>query len=80
MEEQLTQTKADHDDLVDKLHSMNKARHDIETKLQDEHERNKSLNLVVNSKEELLDARSKDIEELDKKLNELINAQATLEA
>ena len=74
MEEQLTQTKADHDDLVDKLHSMNKARHDIETKLQDEHERNKSLNLVVNSKEELLDARSKDIEELDKKLNELINA------
>lgn len=59
---------------------MNKARHDIETKLQDEHERNKSLNLVVNSKEELLDARSKDIEELDKKLNELINAQATLEA
>ena len=59
---------------------MNKARHDIETKLQDEHERNKSLNLVVNSKEELLDQRSKDIEELDKKLNELINAQATLEA
>ena len=80
IEEQLTQTKADHDDLVDKLHHMNKARHDIETKLQDEHERNKSLNLVVNSKEELLDARSKDIEELDKKLNELINAQATLEA
>mmetsp|Transcript_35468 Transcript_35468/g.43397 ORF Transcript_35468/g.43397 Transcript_35468/m.43397 type:complete len:96 (-) Transcript_35468:2426-2713(-) len=33
MEEQLTATRTDHDDLVDKLHSMNKARHEIENKL-----------------------------------------------
>ena len=80
LEELQTQTKADRDDLVDKLHAMNKARHEIETKLQDEHERNKGLTEVVNMKEGLLDERSKDIEELDKKQNELINAQATLEA
>ena len=71
---------SDHNDLVDKLHAMNKARHEIETMLQDEHERNKGLSDVVNMKEELLDQRQKDIEELDKKQNELINAQATLEA
>jgi len=59
---------------------MNKARHEIETKLQDEHERNKSLSDVVNLKEELLEKRQGEIEELDKKQNELINAQATLEA
>lgn len=80
IEEQLTQTRGDHDDLVDKLHAMNKARHEIETKLQDEHERNKSLSDVVALKEELLEKRQGEIEELDKKQNELINAQATLEA
>ena len=43
IEEQLTQAESDRDDLVDKLHAMNKARHEIETKLQDEHDRNKNL-------------------------------------
>ena len=33
MEEQLTTTRADHEDVVDKLHQMNKARHDLEIKL-----------------------------------------------
>ena len=80
MEEQLNQTRADHDDLVDKLHTMNKARHEIETKLQDEHDRNKSLSDVVNLKDEILDKRQAEIEDLDKKVNELLNAQATLEA
>ena len=58
MDEQLTMVRADHDDLVDKLHTMNKARHEIETKLQDEHDRNKSLQDVVMLKDELLDKRS----------------------
>lgn len=35
---------------------------------------------MVNLKEELLEKRQGEIEELDKKQNELINAQATLEA
>lgn len=80
MEEQLSQTRADHDDLVDKLHIQNKARHEIETRLKDEHDRNKSLSDVVNLKDDLLDKRQSEIEDLDKKINELNNAQATLEA
>ena len=59
---------------------MNKARHEIETKLQDEHERNRTLSDVVNLKDELLDKRQSEIEELDKRQNELVNIQATLEA
>ena len=74
MEEQLNQTRADHDDLVDKLHTMNKARHEIETKLKDEHDRNKNLSDVVNLKDDLLDKRQSETEELDKRVNELVNA------
>lgn len=59
---------------------MNKARHEIETKLQDEHDRNKNLQDVVNLKDDLLDKRTSEIEDLDKKVNELISAQSTLEA
>ena len=80
MEEQLNTTRADHDDIVEKLHSMNKARHELENKQQDEVERNKSLTDVVNMKDELLDKRQVEIEEMDKRTNELINLQATLEA
>jgi predicted nuclease with TOPRIM domain len=65
---------------VDKLHAMNKARHEMQTKLHDEHDRNKNLSDVVNLKDELLDKRQSEIEELDKKVNELVNMQATLEA
>ena len=66
--------------MVDKLHTMNKARHEIEAKLQDEHERNKNLSDVVNLKDEILDRRQTEIEELDKKLNEQLNVSTTLEA
>lgn len=79
MDEQLTQTRSDHDDLVDKLHAMNKARHEIETKLQDEHDRNKSLSDVVNLKDDLLDKRQQEIEELDKRNQEQANAMIVLE-
>lgn len=41
MEEQLRHSEADREDLVNKLHEMNKARHEIENKLQDEIERNR---------------------------------------
>lgn len=36
-------TKKEYDDTVDKLHKMNKARHDLESKLLDEIERGRSL-------------------------------------
>ena len=63
MEEQLTTTRADHEDVVDKLHKMNKARHDLEIKLQDEIERNRSMAEVVNLKDETLEKRTAEIEE-----------------
>ena len=59
---------------------MNKARHEIETKLQDEHERNKNLCQVVALKDDVLDKRQIEIEDLDKKLNEQLNISSTLEA
>lgn len=49
---QLAQQKTDYDDTVDKLHKMNKARHDLETKLTDEIERNRSLQDIIRLKEE----------------------------
>ena len=52
----------------------------MQTKLQDEHDRNKSLSDVVNLKDESLEKRQGEIEELDKRVNELVNLQATLEA
>ena len=41
-----------YDETVEKLHRMNKARHDLETKLTDEIERNRSLQDIVRLKEE----------------------------
>lgn len=41
--QQLTQYKTNYEETVEKLHMMNKARHDLETKLTDEIERNRSL-------------------------------------
>ena len=76
----MTATRSDHDDLVDKLHAMNKARHEIETKLQDEHDRNKSLSDVVNLRDDLLEKRQQEIESLDKQINDLNSDKATLEA
>ena len=58
MEEQLNTTREDHEDVVDKLHKMNKARHDLEIKLQDEIERNKSLAEVVSLRDETLEKRA----------------------
>ena len=59
---------------------MNKARHDIESKLQDEHDRNRSLSEVVILKDEQLDKRQVEIDEMDKKINDLVNTNSTLEA
>lgn len=59
---------------------MNKARHEIETKLQDEHDRNINLLNIVDLKDELLDKRQVEVEELDKKVAELMNNLAVLDA
>ncbi len=41
--EQISALQQSYDDAVEKLHKMNKARHDLETKMTDEIERNRSL-------------------------------------
>ena len=76
----MSQTKADHDDLVDKLHKMNKARHDLETKLSDEMSRNRDLNDVVSMKEEALDKQRIEMEEQDRKIIELDRRIMSLES
>ena len=79
MEEQLNTTREDHEDVVDKLHKMNKARHDLEIKLQDEIERNKNLAEVVSLRDETLEKRATEIEELDKKVIDLERNCETIE-
>lgn len=79
MEEQLNTTREDHEDVVDKLHKMNKARHDLEIKLQDEIERNKNLAEVVSIRDETLEKRAQEIEELDKKVIDLERNCETIE-
>jgi hypothetical protein len=56
---------------VDKLHKMNKARHDLETKLTDEIERNRSLTDIVRLKEDSILKRQQEIEEMDRKIIDL---------
>ena len=50
---------------------MNKARHDLETKLTDEIERNRSLQDIVRMKEELIFKRHNELEDCDRKILDL---------
>ena len=52
LKEQYATLQVSYDETVEKLHRMNKARHDLETKLTDEIERNRSLQDIVRLKEE----------------------------
>lgn len=50
---------------------MNKARHDLETKLTDEIERNRSLQDIVRLKEEAIVKRQHELEDCDRKIMDL---------
>jgi hypothetical protein len=50
--DQINVLQQSYDDAVEKLHKMNKARHDLETKMTEEIERNRSLQDIVRIKEE----------------------------
>lgn len=50
--DQINVLQLSYDDAVEKLHKMNKARHDLETKMTEEIERNRSLQDIVRIKEE----------------------------
>ncbi len=47
-------TRKEYDDTVEKLHKMNKARHDLESKLIDEIKRNRSLQEVIKLKDDTI--------------------------
>ena len=71
LDEQHRNLQATYDETVDKLHRMNKARHDLETKLTDEIERNRSLQDIVRLKEEAIIKRQQEIEDLDRRVIEV---------
>lgn len=50
---------------------MNKARHDLETKMTDEIERNRSLQDIIRLKEEAIQRMQGEMEDLDKKAIDL---------
>jgi septal ring factor EnvC (AmiA/AmiB activator) len=64
----LAEKKREYDDVVDKLHRVTKARHELENQLRDEVERNKQMQDVLKIKDETLDKRIQDIDDLEKKL------------
>ena len=70
VEESLAETRKDYDDVVDKLHKVTKARHELENQLREEIDRNKSLLDVIKVKDETLEKRIQDMDELDKRLLE----------
>lgn len=69
--EQFSNVQTTYDDTVDKLHKMNKARHDLETKMTDEIERNRALQDIVRLKEDIIMKRQNEIEDLDRRVIDL---------
>ena len=57
--------------MVDKLHKVTKARHELETQLREEIERNRTLEEVNKLKDTTLDKKQETIDELDRKVTEL---------
>ena len=57
-----------YDDAVEKLHKMNQARHDLETKMTDEIEQNRALAETNKRKEDSLLSKMNEIEDMDKKI------------
>ena len=61
-----TNLKRENDDIVDKLHSMNKARYELETRISDECDKNKSLREIVGIKDETISRRAIEMDTMDK--------------
>ena len=52
IDDQYTTLKRDNDDTVDKLHAMNKARYELETRISDESAKSKSLTDILKDRDE----------------------------
>ena len=79
VKEQYDVSKKDLDDAIEKLHVTNKVRHETEVKLNEEEDKNKILNDIIKEKEEQLNKRLAEIEDMDKKIIELERNNETLE-
>ena len=78
-QQQIGEIQAAYDDSVEKLHKMNKARHDLETKLTDEIEKNRALVETNKRKEESILSKQNEIEDMDKKIIDLERNIETIE-
>ena len=65
--------------MQDNLHKMNKARHDLENKLSEEVERNKHLLEQVQIRDDTLDKRQGEINDLEKQCQELTRQNGDIE-
>jgi chromosome segregation ATPase len=79
LQDTISSLQVTYDETVEKLHKMNKARHDLETKLTDEIERNRSLTDIVRLKEDSILKRQQELEEMDRKLIDLERSLEQLE-
>ena len=77
--EALENAQKDLADTVNKLHSTNKVRHETEIRLGEEVDKTKGLNEVVKLKEEMLQRKTMELEELDKRLLEVQRANEALD-
>ena len=58
VKEQYETCKRDLDDAIEKLHVTNKVRHETEVKLNEEVDKNKSLNDIIKDKDDILQKRT----------------------
>lgn len=77
--EQLEDRTKELTSVQDNLHLMNKARHDLEIKLEDENKRNTNLIEQLNMRDEALDKRQVEINDLEKQVQELTRQNGDIE-
>ena len=77
--EMLLTAQKDLTDTVSKLHTTNKVRHETEIKLGEQSEKNKSLQELLQLKEEQLQLKIRDNEDLEKQRFDLIRLNEQLE-
>ena len=79
MSEQLEDKTKELTKVQDNLHLMNKARHDLEIKLEDENKRNANLIEQNSMKDDQLEKRQQEINDLEKQVQELTRQNGDIE-
>jgi SMC interacting uncharacterized protein involved in chromosome segregation len=63
VKEQYENTKKDLDSVIDKLHIVNKVRHETEVRLNEEFNKNRNLMEIIKDKDDILNKRTVELEE-----------------